>query len=154
MTSDKDTYFVAVKIFLEKDGKFLVLKDNFGDWDLPGGRIKPDEFETLLEDIVARKMCEELGEQVRYALGKPLVFMRHERIEKTEGNPTVRIFALGYEAQLTDGEVVLSERHTDMLWADPKTFEAEKYFTGGWLKGVQEYQAVQLSTLGQSTLLK
>lgn len=154
MTSEKDIYFVAVKVFLEKDGKFLVLKDNFGDWDLPGGRIKPDEFETLLEDIVARKMREELGEQVHYTLGKPLVFMRHERIEKTEGNPTVRIFALGYQAQLTGGEVVLSERHTEMLWADPKTFEAEKYFTGGWLKGVREYQATQLSTLGQSTLLK
>ena len=24
---EKDTYFVAVKIFLEKDGKFLVMKD-------------------------------------------------------------------------------------------------------------------------------
>lgn len=43
-------------------------------------------------------------------------------------------------AQLSGREVVLSERHTEILWADPKTFEAEKYFTGGWLKGVQEYQ--------------
>src|SRR3989344_1927750 len=30
----KDTYFVAVKVFLEKDGKLLILRDNFGDWDL------------------------------------------------------------------------------------------------------------------------
>lgn len=37
-TSQKDTYFVAVKVFLERDNKLLILKDNFGDWDLPGGR--------------------------------------------------------------------------------------------------------------------
>lgn len=79
-TKEKDSYFVAVKIFLEKDGKFLIMKDNFGDWDLPGGRIKKDEFETSLEDIIARKMNEEVGNDIKYKLGKPVVFMRHERV--------------------------------------------------------------------------
>jgi 8-oxo-dGTP pyrophosphatase MutT (NUDIX family) len=60
----KDPYFVAVKVFLERDGKFLVFKDNFGDWDLPGGRIKKDEFAVPLEDIVKRKMFEEVGVEV------------------------------------------------------------------------------------------
>ena len=60
-TQQKDTYFVAVKVFLEKEGKFLVMKDNFGDWDLPGGRIKKDEFHTSLEDVIARKMNQEVG---------------------------------------------------------------------------------------------
>ena len=138
-TNKKDSYFVAVKVFLEKEGEFLVLKDNFGDWDLPGGRIKPDEFAVELEDIVARKMREELGPEVQYELGKPLVYMRHERIEKTEGSPTVRIFALGYQAKYVSGDVQLSPRHTEMLWADPNTFKPEDYFTGGWLKGVKEY---------------
>lgn len=135
----KDTYFVAVKVFLEKEGKFLVLKDNFGDWDLPGGRIKPDEFSVELEDIVARKMREELGPELKYDLGKALVYMRHERVEKTEGSPTVRIFALGYQANYMGGDIQLSSRHTEMLWADPTTFKPEDYLTGGWLKGVQEY---------------
>jgi len=49
---DKDRYFVAVKVFLERGKELLILKDNFGDWDLPGGRIKPDEFETPMEQIV------------------------------------------------------------------------------------------------------
>lgn len=137
--ANKDTYFVAVKIFLEKDGKFLILKDSFGDWDLPGGRIKRDEFETKLEDVIARKMFQEVGREVAYELGKPLLFMRHERVEASEGNPTVRIFAIGYSALWKEGEVSLSERHTELLWADPKTFNPENYFKGGWLKGVQEY---------------
>jgi 8-oxo-dGTP pyrophosphatase MutT (NUDIX family) len=139
----KDPYFVAVKVFLERDGKFLVFKDNFGDWDLPGGRIKKDEFAVPLEDIVKRKMFEEVGDGVGYSLGKPIVFMRHERVEASPGNPTVRIFALGYQATWQSGEIATSERHTEVLWADPKTFKPEDYFTGGWLKGVQEYMALK-----------
>ncbi len=136
---DKDTYFVAVKVFLEKDGQLLILKDNFGDWDLPGGRIQRDEFEVPLENIVARKITEELGSELQYELGKPVVFFRHERVEQALGNPTVRIFAVGYQANWESGEIKLSPRHTEMFWANPKTFKPEDYFTGGWLKGVKEY---------------
>jgi len=140
----KDTYFVAVKVFLLREGKLLILKDNFGQWDLPGGRIKKDEFDIPMEDIVKRKIREELGESIIYCIGKPIVFMRHERTEHAPGNPTVRIFAIGYEGEMTGGEIKLSERHTEMLWVDPKTFEPEKYFEGGWLTGVNEYLKLKL----------
>ncbi|MDP1706882.1 MAG: NUDIX domain-containing protein [bacterium] len=140
---EKDVYFVAVKIFLEKDGKLLILKDSFGEWDLPGGRIKKDEFEISLDQIIKRKMSEELGDDINYKIGKPIVFMRHQRIEQSPGNPTVRIFAVGYEGVLESGEIKLSERHTEMLWVDPKNFQPEKYFTGGWLKSVQEYLEIK-----------
>jgi 8-oxo-dGTP pyrophosphatase MutT (NUDIX family) len=142
-TEQKDTYFVAIKVFLKKDGKLLILKDNFGDWDLPGGRIKKDEFDVTFEQIIRRKMSEELGDNIQYTIGKPLVFMRHERIERTQGNPTVRIFAVGYEGILESGDIHLSERHTEMIWVDPAAFDPEKYFKGGWLKGVQEYLSVR-----------
>ena len=141
--NEKDTYFVAVKVFLERDGKLLILKDNFGDWDLPGGRIKKDEFDVPLDQVIERKMREELGNEIHYTIGKPVVFMRHERQEATPGNPTVRIFAVGYEGTLTSGEIKTSERHPELLWVDPKDFRPEQYFNGGWLKGVQEYLALQ-----------
>ena len=140
---DKDKYFVAVKVFLEKDGKFLVMKDNFNDWDLPGGRIRPDEFETELKDIVARKMKQEVGPDLRYEVGRPIVFMRHERIEHAPGSPKARIFAIGYQAKWLSGEVKMSERHVEMIWANQKTFKPEDYFTGGWLKGVREYMSLR-----------
>jgi len=141
--NEKDTYFVAVKVFLERDGKLLILKDNFGDWDLPGGRIKKDEFEVALDQIIKRKMSEELGDGIQFTIGKPLVFMRHERQEAIPGNPMVRIFAIGYEGVLIGGEIKTSERHPEFLWVDPKDFKPENYFTGGWLKGVQEYLTVR-----------
>jgi ADP-ribose pyrophosphatase YjhB (NUDIX family) len=137
--NDKDLYFVAVKVFLEKDGKFVIFKDGFGQWDLPGGRLKPDEFDTPLEDVVHRKMREELGGDLTYTLGKPIVFMRHQRVENAPGNPVVKIFAVGFQANLDAGKLKLGSHHTEILWVDPNNFRPEDYFTGGWLKGVQEY---------------
>ena len=135
---DKDTYFVAVKLFLEDDGKLFIFKDKWGDWDLPGGRIKKDEFNAPLEEVIARKVKEELGEGVIYTLGKPEVLMRHERVQDGTGE-TARIFAVGYSAKYESGEVALGEHHTEVKWVDKKDFKPEDYFTGGWLKGVKEY---------------
>lgn len=135
----KDIYYVAVKVFLKKDGKLLILKDSFEDWDLPGGRIKKDEFYVSLDQIIKRKMSEELGNDIQYTIGKPIVFMRHQRVEQVLGKPTVRIFALGYEGVLKSGTIQLSKRHTESMWVDLNDFKPEKYFKGGWLKGIQEY---------------
>lgn len=140
--AQKDTYFVAVKIFLERDGKLFIFKDKFGAWDLPGGRIKKHEFETPLADVVKRKMSEEVGDDLQYEVGvHPEVLMRHERVEASPGNPVVRIFGVGYRAGWKGGEPKLSDAHTEILWVDLASFKPEEYFTGGWLKGVQEYLA-------------
>lgn len=142
--AQKDTYFVAVKLFLEKDGKLFIFKDKFGAWDLPGGRIKKHEFETPIKDVIARKMSEEVGSDLQYEVSDfPEILMRHERVEASPGNPTVRIFGLGYRARVIGGSPKLSESHTEMLFVDPKTFKPEDYFTGGWLKGVKEYIVLQ-----------
>lgn len=136
--SERDLYYVAVKAFLEKDGKFFIFKDKYGDWDIPGGRIQKHEFDVPLEQVLKRKMKEELGSQVKYSLGKPIVFMRHQRREETLGE-NVRIFAIGYQATLTGGKIRLSEQHTQSMWAPIKGFKPGDYFEGGWLKGVEDY---------------
>lgn len=144
----KDQYYVAVKLFLEKEGKLFIFKDKWNDWDLPGGRIRKHEFETPLEEVIARKMKEEIGEHVTYTLGAPIVMMRHERVEQepgTESKPAIRIFAVGYEAELREGEPHLGEHHVEMKWVDIGTFKPEEHFTGGWLKGVQDFLALKRS---------
>jgi len=137
--NQKDTYFVAVKVFMKKGGKLLILKDNFGDWDLPGGRITKDEFDVDLDQIIKRKISEELGDDIQYTIDKPVVFMRHQRVEQTFSKPIVRIFAIGYEGTLSKGAIQLSKRHSKSIWVDVDNFKPDKYFKGGWLKGVQEY---------------
>jgi 8-oxo-dGTP pyrophosphatase MutT (NUDIX family) len=136
--SERDLYYVAVKLFLERKGKLFIFKDRFGDWDLPGGRIQKHEFHAPLDQVIKRKMAEELGSSARYKLGKPVVFMRHQRLERST-KKTVRIFAIGYRATLLSGNLGLSEMHTESLWVSIKSFNPKRYFEGGWLEGVQEY---------------
>ncbi len=148
MNTEKDNYFVAVKVFLE-DGKgnFLITKDRFGDFDLPGGRLLPDDFIVPLEEVVTRKMKEELGGEIRYTVGKPVVFMRHERNEILfDGTKEKRrIFAVGYRATYESGDILLGRNHKLFEWVSVKTCKPEKYFTKGWLRGVREYlKIVQL----------
>lgn len=137
----KDLYFVAVKLFLLDDDKMLITHDIFGSWDLPGGRIKADEFDKPLEAVIERKVKEELGANVKYEIGKPKVFFRVEREEHGLGGQKVRIFAVGYEAKYQGGEIKLGHHHDKMEWVNIKSFLPEDYFTSGWLAGVKEYQS-------------
>ena len=136
---EKDLYFVAVQIFLLDSGRLLITHDIYGDWDLPGGRIRKDEFNKPLESVIDRKIGEELGQEVRYTLGQPKVFFRVERKEHNLGGQIVHIFAVGYEANYLGGEVHLGDHHDQMEWVETSSFKPEEYFNGGWLRGVQEY---------------
>jgi len=141
--SGKDLYFVAVKVFLEdRQDNLLITKDRFNCWDLPGGRIKQDEFNKPLEKVIQRKIKEELGNKVKYKLGEPKVFMRHQRNEILPNNKRkqVHIFAIGYQAKYLDGDIILGKNHLEYLFVPLKKFNPAKYFKGGWLKGVKEYQ--------------
>jgi len=142
-TSERDLYYVAVKAFLELDGRFFILKDRYGDWDIPGGRIQRHEFGVPLEWVLERKLKEELGKGVIYKVGKPVVFMRHERKESDLGGTKVRIFAVGYRVAFLGGEIRLSHQHTEAMWVSVKSFNPNRYFKGGWLKGVKEYLALR-----------
>ena len=137
---EKDLYNIALKVLLRKDDTLLITHDIFKHWDLPGGRILPEEFQANFVDIIARKMREELGGKVEYVLGQPKAFFRVERIEDTD--KTVRIFAIGYEAQYLGGEISLGDHHDKMEWVSAMNFNPEDYFEAGWLKGMQEYQAL------------
>lgn len=140
---NKDVYFVAVKVFLTDDSdRFLIVKDRFGDWDIPGGRLKENEFAVSLGAVIERKIKEELGEEVRYEVGEPAVFMRHERDEILASGQKEkrRIFAVGYLAKYTGGEVVLGKNHEKCEWVSVDTFKPEDYFNGGWLAGIKEFQ--------------
>ncbi len=142
-SEQKDTYFVAIKVFLKnKNDQLLIIKDIFGDgWDLPGGRLRKVDFNVPLEKVVQRKMREELGNKIKYRLEQPMVFFRHQRIELPPGGhgEKVRIFAIGYQASYISGEIILPTYIKKVTWVKLKNFNPRKYFNGGWLKGVQEY---------------
>ncbi len=140
---DKDLYFVAVKLLIRDGDMLLITHDIFGHWDLPGGRIKKDEFKTDLSLVIKRKMSEELGENFKYSYTDPVAFFRVEREEHGLDMRKVRIFAIGYDAKYLGGEVKLGNHHDKYEWVDIKTFRPEEYFVDGWLDGVREYLTKQ-----------
>lgn len=42
----RDLYFLAYKLFLRDGDKLLITHDIFGAWDLPGGRVRKNEFDA------------------------------------------------------------------------------------------------------------
>lgn len=141
---EKDLYFVAVKLFLEdSEGNLFIFRDKFSnsdDWDLPGGRLLPEEFNASFEKIIERKIREELGSKIKYnlVLEDPII-MRHARKENSS-NKEVHILALGYCAKYLGGEINIGKNHTEHMWMNIKNFNPKKYFKGGWLEGFIEYQ--------------
>lgn len=135
---DKGLFFVAFKLLLRNQNRLLVTHDIFGEWDLPGGRMKPHEFGGSVTDVIHRKMIEELGQSVEYELGEPKVFFQVERIDAGTKHVS-RIFAVGFEATYLAGDIVLGEHHDKFEWLVLNDFKPEDYFTGGWLKGIKEY---------------
>lgn len=136
-TFDKDVYFVAVKILIRDGDKLLIVHDVFDTWELPGGRIKKDELTIPIENIIERKVREELGQYVKYRLGEPKAFFRLERPEADLEK--VRIFAIGFEADYLGGEIILGECHDKFEWVDVKTFDPLARQDNGWMRGVKEY---------------
>jgi len=138
----KATYFVAVKVFLRDGGKLLVVHDAWGTWELPGGRIRLEEFQRPLGEVVGRKIREELGDKVKYSGLKPTgTFFQVRRFENIggESEQEVRIFAIGFEAQYEDGEIELGGDHDEMRWVNVGNFEPLKLQDNDWMRGVEDY---------------
>jgi ADP-ribose pyrophosphatase YjhB (NUDIX family) len=135
---EKGLFFVAVKLLLREGDKLLLLHDIFDSWDLPGGRIKPHEFGNPLEEVIKRKMTEEVGPDVRFKLGDPKVFFQVER-DETGLEQKARIFAVGFESDYLGGEIKLGEHHDKFLWVDVHKLSPADYLSNGWETGVEAY---------------
>jgi 8-oxo-dGTP pyrophosphatase MutT (NUDIX family) len=137
----KDEYLVAVKLLLFKDDELLVLKDQWGSWDIPGGRIRKDQFDISLEDILREKIDFELGEDVKYKLGNIATTLRLEREEVGRDGQKVRIFAVCYEAYYLGGDITGGEYIPHHEWIDLRTANLDDYSDGdSWILKLKDYQ--------------
>ena len=103
---------VGVKIFLKnQDGKYLVVRRNEekypeigAKWDIVGGRINPGS--TLMENL-QREVIEETGLEIK----DEIKLITAQDILKTNKH-VIRLTYTG----LADGEVKLSDEHSDFKW--------------------------------------
>lgn len=111
-----------------------------GFHDLPGGRITWEERGLPLPAILAREIREELGVRVRFRMRQttPVAVSLHEYYSKRYRRVRYALWVF-FEAQYLGGPVAISSEHTGYLWARINKKNLRKYFTGGALKGMQNY---------------
>lgn len=114
--------FLAMKSFIVKDGKVLILRESTrygegtqtGNYDVPGGRLKPgEEWSAGLK----REVFEETGLQVKE--GKPIAVSEWRPVVKGEQWQIVAVF---FECFVESGSLKLSQDHDAYLWIDPKDY--------------------------------
>ena len=114
---------VGVKALIEQDGKYLFLRRDKAfqsgpqKWDIPGGRIKPEE---TLAGALGREIQEETGlkvQQVSRLLAAQDIFVNRA---------AVHVVRLTYST-VAVGSVVLSEEHDDYKWMTRDEALAEPY---------------------------
>jgi 8-oxo-dGTP diphosphatase len=98
---------VSVKAVIIECGRVLLLANDRGEWELPGGRIDPGESES---EALAREIREELG--VTAHIGARLA---DDPFEVLPGR-MVRIVSYGCELEGA-AALRLSDEHRDLLWA-------------------------------------
>lgn len=134
MTNNCATYQVGLKVLLRKGNTVLILRDaQTGHADLPGGRINVSEEHLPLDGIVDREVKEELGKEVKYTLGKPLIQFRRFNLERD-----TRVFITIYDGLYTSGDILLSHEHATYDWIDPK----EALFTEEDWGSREEYETM------------
>lgn len=141
MTKNYATYWVAFKMLLEKDGKFLFLTVadkilGFSLLDLPGGRADENEGVVPIKKILEREVREELGNNIKYKIGEPIFQYRRY-------NPIKTIYNLitVYEGKYISGSIKLSFEHTKYQWLDPKKykFKEKEFYTKEEYKAFKNY---------------
>lgn len=108
----------GTKSVVVKEGKVLLIKRsdysgyNACKWDLPGGRIEKNEgaFEGH-----KREVFEET--RLRIEIIEPI---RSWAVDRPEG----RHVGVTFLSKFLDGEVVLSNEHTEFRWMSPEEIEA------------------------------
>ena len=106
MSNDPELFRVSVKAVIRHDDGVVILRKFDGKWDLPGGRLEPDED---ISNSLIREIQEEMG--VLATVGQ-LIYTGVRRREPPKQNVVVVAHLCTIDASLED--IVLSDEH-DMV---------------------------------------
>lgn len=144
--SNKDFYQISLKVILKNNkGEILILKDQkngsfTGFYDLPGGRIDEEEFNTSFTKIIKREIIEELGNIEIIIKEKPVALGRHLiSTNITSNKKSIRVLYVFFEAELLGGKIKIGEEHTEFEWVNLNNVKTAKLFKSGILEGINMY---------------
>lgn len=105
------TWPVSVKgVALDRHGRVLLLKNEREEWELPGGRLEPDD--ATPEATVVREVGEETGWRVQ--AGPLLDVWIYQPLPKTRPERRVVIVTYGCHVLTPDAEPALSHEHKEI----------------------------------------
>ncbi len=124
---------ISVKGVVIRRGRVLVLRNERGEWELPGGRL--DDGETP-EEALVREMREETGLSATVtSLVDAWVF---------QVTPREKVLILQYACRLKGARAVtISHEHSEHTWLRLDALDGEP-LPGGYVRGIQ--RAVWLLT--------
>ncbi len=114
---DDKLFYVGQKAFIEKGGQVLVLIDPDLGLDFPGGKIQ--EGEADFDVSLKREVKEETDLDIK--VGDPFTrwFFKFRKGHRNEGK---EVYLVGFRCSYVDGEVKISEEHSEFKWVNKNNY--------------------------------
>lgn len=112
LNREHQDFHAGLKAFIARDKKLLILQDNEGLWELPGGRVEKEETYKDLKEVLQREIGEELGREFKCEIGS--VF--YTWIRKPNPDTEFHIFLAGFKCRFLNGDITLSPEHQEFRW--------------------------------------
>jgi 8-oxo-dGTP pyrophosphatase MutT (NUDIX family) len=122
---------VSVKGVVEYDGRFVLLKNERDEWELPGGKLEPGE---TIEDCLVREIAEELNLSTK--VGRPL----NNWVYFVNG---VHVLIVTYALEILDepAEMKVSYEHKELRSFPPEEIAGLR-MPDGYKKSIEAYTEV------------
>ena len=128
-------FFVGQKAFIKKNGKVLVIFNDRGKIDFPGGKIQKGEKDFTAS--LLREVQEETALSI--GVGRPFVVWSFV-LPDNHPHAGTSVFLVGFEARYVSGEVTLSSEHGWYEWVGKE--DVSRLDDGsGHFKALQKYFA-------------
>jgi len=109
----------GVNVIINNKGKILILRRSSAEyyaglWDFPGGTVEKGE---TLQQAGIREVKEESGLEIK--LEKDYFYVYHYQDKELD--------IYGFKADFVNGNVVLSEEHTEFKWISKDEYKTLEY---------------------------
>lgn len=122
-------FYISLKAVVMSDDKVLLMQQQNGLWEFPGGRIDPGEETMSLESVLHREIAEECGPDFQIQIGQIL------RAWVSLYSDGMHGLIVEHLCQYHGGDVVISEEHNDYRWMGRNEWQ-QLPLAGGNVDGV------------------